>query len=878
MAVRDRALARVRRRARPLAPGLLVWVVVLSGLIFAQHPLPADTTELVSVASDGTQGNGNSWTNAISADGRHVVFYSLASNLVSDDTNGVWDMFVHDTVTGETERVSVASDETQGDGDTWLAAVSGDGRYVAFTSASTNLVAGDTNGKWDVFVRDRELAVTQRVSVAGDGTQANDGSWRVAIGSDGRYVAFESHAYNLVAGDTNGETDVFVHDRLTSQVERVSVSSDGWQGDMESLRPAISADGRYVAFESRASTLVVGDTNDMWDIFLHDRQTEQTERVSLVDGGGEANNASTYASVSADGRYVAFMSCASNLVAGDSNGKTDVFVYDRQTVQTERVSVASDGTQGNGDSSHPCISADGRYVAFDSAAANLVAGDTNGKADIFLHDRETQQTTRVSVASGGAQAIGNSDYAFISADGRWLTFRSTAANLVPDDTNGVDDVFLRARLAAGFSASPTSGAPPLLVDFTDLSTGGPTSWEWNFGDGGTSTAQHPSHEYLTPGSYTVTLTVHCVGNSDSEVKSDYIIVTPPPAADFSGSPTSGTVPMTVDFTDLSTGGPTSWSWDFGDGGASDAQHPSHDYTGPGCYTVSLTAANLGGSGTETKTDYISAAPPPPVADFSASPTSGEAPLAVVFTDLSSGDPTSWSWDFGDGAASTEQDPSHEYQQAGTYTVSLTAANDGGSHTETKTDYISITFADVAFTHWACEEILACVDAGIVAGYEDGLYHPDWPVDRAEMAAFISRALAGGEDNVPDPTEDPGFTDVDDGNWAYKYIVYAVGQNVISGYPEGDYRPDLEVTRDQMAVYIARSICEPTGEEGLVGYVPADPCEFPDVPETLWAYMHIQYCVEHGVVQGYDDGLYRPDSLVTRDQMAVYVARAFQLGG
>ncbi len=251
---------------------------------------------------------------------------------------------------------------------------------------------------------------------------------------------------------------------------------------------------------------------------------------------------------------------------------------------------------------------------------------------------------------------------------------------------------------------------------------------------------------------------------------------------------------------------------------------------------------------------------------------------MVFTDLSSGDPTSWSWDFGDGAASTEQDPSHEYQQAGTYTVSLTAANDGGSHTETKTDYISITFADVAFTDWACEEILACVDAGIVAGYEDGLYHPDWPVDRAEMAAFISRALAGGEDNVPDPTEDPGFTDVDDGNWAYKYIVYAVGQTVIRGYPEGDYRPDLEVTRDQMAVYMARSICQPTGEEGLVGYVPADPYEFPDVPETLWAYRHIEYCVAHGVVQGYDDGLYRPDSLVARDQMAVYLARAFQLGG
>ena len=248
---------------------------------------------------------------------------------------------------------------------------------------------------------------------------------------------------------------------------------------------------------------------------------------------------------------------------------------------------------------------------------------------------------------------------------------------------------------ANFSGNPTTGDAPLTVSFSDLSTNSPTSWSWDFGDTGSSTAQNPSHDYTSAGDYTVSLTATNAAGSDAETKTDYISVsTPPPApvAEFSGSPTSGDYPLTVNFTDLSTNTPTSWSWDFGDTGTSTAQNPSHDYTNAGDYTVSLTATNAGGSDSETKTDYISVSTPPPpapVAEFSGSPTSGQVTLTVNFTDLSTNTPTSWSWDFGDTGTSTAQNPSHDYASVGDYTVSLTATNASGSDIETKVDYISV---------------------------------------------------------------------------------------------------------------------------------------------------------------------------------------------
>jgi Tol biopolymer transport system component len=374
-------------------------------------------TDRVSVDNTGAQANRSSARPSISADGRFVAFESGATNLVPGDTNAATDVFVYDRQTGMIERVSVPDPSTgqaQANGPSQFAAISADGRFVAFVSQATNLVAGDTNGQPDVFVHDRITGATELVSVNSAGVEGNEPSGPVEFGrgpsisADGRFVAFESYSTNLVPGDNNGTMDVFVRDRLAGSTQRVSVNSAGQETAINqfSHSPSISADGRYVAFISVGSNLVPNDTNSVADIFVFDRQTGTTERVSTDSNGGQTNSTSANPEISADGRFVSFSSFASNLVAGDTNGASDVFVKDRQTGMIERVSVDSSGNQaaaGSG-SFRSAISADGRFVAFESNAANLVAGDTNNGFDIFIRDRQTGQTQRYSVDSAGNQA------------------------------------------------------------------------------------------------------------------------------------------------------------------------------------------------------------------------------------------------------------------------------------------------------------------------------------------------------------------------------------------------------------------------------------------------------------------------------------------
>jgi Tol biopolymer transport system component len=351
------------------------------------------TTERVSVGPNGRQGDSSSLP-AISADGRFVAFRSYANNLVPGDTNGVGDVFVRVRRTGTTERVSISSSGEQGNDYSEWSPLSANGRFVAFMSVASNLVPGDTNRVCDdegfctpdVFVRDRRTGITERVSISSSGKQANNGSHFPSISADGRFIAFDSDASNLVPGDTNGVGDVFVRDRRTGTTERVSVSSSGEQGNAFSVG-TISADGRFIAFESDASNLVPGDTNGKRDVFVRDRKLGTTERVSLRPDGGQGNDYSFSPALSAGGRFVAFTSWASNLVPGDTNGTDDVFVRDRVTGVTIRASISSSGKQGNDHSNDPAISADGRFIAFMSHATNLVPGDTNGVNDIFVRTR-----------------------------------------------------------------------------------------------------------------------------------------------------------------------------------------------------------------------------------------------------------------------------------------------------------------------------------------------------------------------------------------------------------------------------------------------------------------------------------------------------------
>jgi Tol biopolymer transport system component len=345
---------------------------------------------------------------------------------------------------------------------------------------------------------------TTRVSVDSAGAQANGRSdGRPAISRDGRFVAFGSSAANLVPGDTNGRGDVFVHDRQSRTTTRVSVDGSGAQANEQSWRPAISADGRLVAFASRASNLVAGDTNGAADIFVHDRLTRATTRVSVSSGGAQGTGESADPSLSADGRSVAFVSFSSNLVPGDTNRWEDVFVHDRATRTTRRVSVGSAGTQGNSFSIEPSISGDGSFIAFRSDASNLVPGDTNQGHDVFIRDLRRQSTTRVSISNEGAQASCGRVYESqcswdpsLSADGRLVAFTAGAPNLVARDTNEDDDVFVRDRLggtttrvsvsSSGAQGDWSSNEPAIsaegrFVAFTsrasNLVAGGANDWD-----------------------------------------------------------------------------------------------------------------------------------------------------------------------------------------------------------------------------------------------------------------------------------------------------------------------------------------------------------------------------------------------------------------
>ncbi len=532
---------------------LFSFLVLLPGLA-GSPAASAGSTGRVSVANDGTQANGASFSElGISADGRYVAFPSHANNLVPGDSNNVGDIFVYDRVNRSIERVSIDSSGVQATSasngfDATHVSISDDGRYVAFDSNANNLVPDDTNGRTDAFVHDRLTGITERVSLTTNGAEGNNDSGGPVISANGNYVVFSSWASNLVTGDTNGVIDLFVHDRNARTTERVSVDSNGIQGNRDSRYPAISADGGFVAFVSESSNFVAGDTNGKADIFVHDRGTGTTVRVSVASDGSQATGPAVFGfaffpSISADGRYVAFGSAATNLVPGDTNDGEDIFVHDRSTGVTERVSVASNGAQADGGTnSHTAISADGRYVAFHFFANNLVPGDTFDGADVFVHDRSTGETERVSVASNGAQADDGSLAGAISADGGVVAFASFATNLVSGDTNGVEDVFVHVRNGANQPPVADAGldqtlectgfTTPVVLDGSGSSDpdNDPLtySWENSFGTVAGAIISVP----FSLGSHLATLTVDDGnGGTDSDSVNVTVLDTTPPVID-----------------------------------------------------------------------------------------------------------------------------------------------------------------------------------------------------------------------------------------------------------------------------------------------------------------------------------------------------------
>ncbi len=519
--------------------------------------------------------------------------------------------------------------------------ISADGRLVAFESHAANLVPGDTNGSMDVFVHDTFTGRTEIVSVSDLGTQANDTSWKPAISADGRFVAFTSLATNLVPLDANGEeSDVFVYDRQTGRVELVSVSSDGAQGDDNSghdwTRPAISANGGAVAFASDASNLVPGDTNGVRDVFVRDRHTGLTERVSVSSGGDQANGpcgtpglTECDLAISDGGRFVSFVSHASNLVPDDTNAAADVFVRDRVVGTTERVSVSSDGEQADDAAADASISADGRYVVFASAAHNLAPGYAPDDREVYLHDRDTGTTQLVTVTPTGEPSIFDCMYPSVTPDGHFVCFVSEATDMAGGDTNDTWDVFVYDRLHS--------------VAFGD---------------------------------------VPCLYWAGAEVESCLNA-------------------------DIVSGYPD------------------------GLYRPKWALTRC---------------------------------------------------------------------QMAVYIARALASGDGN----VPAGPVEATFNDIPTGHWAFKYVEYCVANDIVQGYGPVTYGPAVTVSRDAMAVFISRAVAGGDDNLPNGPAEATFDDVPTDHWAYRYVEYCAAEDIVQGYDSVTYGPAGTITRDQVAVFICRA--------------------------------------------------------------------------
>lgn len=426
-------------------------------------------TGLVSIATDGKTGNGASTGSAVSNQGRFIAFDSTATNLVAGDVNGQKDVFVRDTLAATTVRASVSTSGTPANGPSDQASISFNGRYVAFRSTATNLVTGDTNGKADIFLRDLQKQTTIRVSLANNGSQLVGGDSSLpTVSGDGTEVLFLSAATNAVAGDANGKPDVFVRNANAGFTERISVTSGEAALTAGADTAAMSSNGRYVVFDS-ATTQVAGDADSGTDIFLRDRVLGSTEVVSIADDETASNAPCQFPTVSDNGRYVAFQTKATGMTATVDSADTDAFVRDRTASTTQLASRTDADLPSNKGGFVPQISADGSVVAFNSEGTNLVSGDTNGVTDLFLRNLAAGTTVRQSIKTLGGQLNGLTFSASLSPDGAAASFTTLADDGYSPDANDTFDVFVRHTYEIGPFTDSTGLIQRNAQDFTGSS-------------------------------------------------------------------------------------------------------------------------------------------------------------------------------------------------------------------------------------------------------------------------------------------------------------------------------------------------------------------------------------------------------------------------
>ncbi len=456
--------------SRPAAAAILL-LSLLAGSLSAQPIIRA------SQSSAGEAPNpANSARASISADGRHVAFRSLAFNLVPNDSNSNWDIFVHDRLTRTTVLVSVSSTGEQANAESDNPVLSADGRYVAFDSYASNLIANDWNNFRDIFLHDRDPdgngvfdegnGVTTRVTRSGGFTETNSNSWQPSLSADARFVGFVSVANNIVANDTEGQVDAFIHDRQLDTMERISVAPDGSGGNSRTYWLDLSDDGQVAVFSSAANNLVPDDQNAFQDAFVYERATGQLTLVSRNHQGGAGGRIEDRVGVSGDGQQVGF-STSWALQPDDTNGKEDVFVFDRTQQSLLRVSVTDAGGESSRISQFGSINTDGRFVTFRSDYF-FDELDANGWFDLYLHDRDADgngvldepggiDTQLISLSPEGEVGTFPSWDSSVSGDGRQVGFTSVANNFVPDDDFQSYDIFIRDTIRLYLEGTPAPG-------------------------------------------------------------------------------------------------------------------------------------------------------------------------------------------------------------------------------------------------------------------------------------------------------------------------------------------------------------------------------------------------------------------------------------
>lgn len=389
----------------------------------------------------GVRGSGYSSYPRVSDNGQWVVFASLSSNLVVPDTNNRLDIFVWEKDSNQFFRMSDSPAGVQGNNLSFGGDVAADGS-VTFMSNANNLGPPDTNGARDIFYKDFSTGAVELISVDSNGVQHNGAVFDPQISADGTRIVYWSSATNLISNDTNGVADIFMYDRTTGTTTRVSLTSTGGETNGQSSQPLISGDGRWIAYWSFADNIVPNDTNMNTDTFLYDTVNGTTIRVSVSSAGVEGDSATLPRGISEDGDWIVMSSYATNLTPGINNGLMNVFSHQVSTGLTQRVNLSSTGVEPNQDCDAGGISTDGRYTVFESRATNLVPGITNTQSDVFLNDSVSNTTIRISVDAQQGEVIGTHEDTTISGDGRQVAFKSSGIAFTLFHTLSVDDIFL----------------------------------------------------------------------------------------------------------------------------------------------------------------------------------------------------------------------------------------------------------------------------------------------------------------------------------------------------------------------------------------------------------------------------------------------------